>query len=61
MVYTVGGTLSLISHTFILRSGGLLATGRPSGGGYARTPPWLLHPGDVVEGGIDRSGYDSKF
>jgi 2-keto-4-pentenoate hydratase/2-oxohepta-3-ene-1,7-dioic acid hydratase in catechol pathway len=32
MVYTVGDTLSLISHTFILRSGGLLATGTPSGG-----------------------------
>ena len=45
MVYTVGDTLSLISHTFTLRPGDLLATGTPSGVGYARTPPWLLQPG----------------
>ena len=38
MVYTVGDTLSLISHTFTLRPGDLLATGTPSGVGYARTP-----------------------
>lgn len=56
MVYTVGDTLSLISHTFTLRPGDLLATGTPSGVGYARTPPWLLRPGDVVEVDIARLG-----
>src|SRR3954447_23968978 len=56
MVYTVGDTLSLISHTFTLRPGDLLATGTPSGVGYGRTPPWLLHPGDVVEVEVDRLG-----
>ncbi|TQS42127.1 fumarylacetoacetate hydrolase family protein [Cryptosporangium phraense] len=56
MVYTVGDTLSLISHTFTLRPGDLLATGTPSGVGYARTPPWLLHPGDVVEVEVERIG-----
>src|SRR3954454_23970379 len=56
MVYTVGDTLSLISHTFTLRPGDLLATGTPSGVGYARTPPWLLQPRDVVEGEVDRLG-----
>ena len=56
MVYTVGDTLSLISHTFTLRPGDLLATGTPSGVGYARTPPWLLRPGDVVEVEVDRLG-----
>lgn len=56
MVYTVGDTLSLISHTFTLRPGDLLATGTPSGVGYARTPPWLLHPGDVVEVDVERLG-----
>ena len=56
MVYTVGDTLSLVSHTFTLHPGDLLATGTPSGVGYARTPPWLLHPGDVVEVEIDRLG-----
>jgi 2-keto-4-pentenoate hydratase/2-oxohepta-3-ene-1,7-dioic acid hydratase in catechol pathway len=56
MVYTVGDTLSLISHTLTLRPGDLLATGTPSGVGYARTPPWLLQPGDVVEVEVDRLG-----
>jgi 2-keto-4-pentenoate hydratase/2-oxohepta-3-ene-1,7-dioic acid hydratase in catechol pathway len=56
MVYTVGDTLSLISHTFTVRPGDLLATGTPSGVGYARTPPWLLRPGDVVEVEVERLG-----
>jgi 2-keto-4-pentenoate hydratase/2-oxohepta-3-ene-1,7-dioic acid hydratase in catechol pathway len=56
MVYTVGDTLSLISRTFTLRPGDLLATGTPSGVGYSRTPPWLLQPGDVVEVEIDKLG-----
>ena len=56
MVYTVGDTLSLISQTFTLRPGDLLATGTPSGVGYSRTPPWLLQPGDVVEVEVDRLG-----
>jgi len=56
MVFAVGETLSLISHTFTLRPGDLLATGTPSGVGYARTPPWLLQPGDVVEVEVDRLG-----
>jgi 2-keto-4-pentenoate hydratase/2-oxohepta-3-ene-1,7-dioic acid hydratase in catechol pathway len=56
MVYTVGDTLSLISHTLTLRPGDLLATGTPSGVGYARDPQWLLHPGDVVEVEVERLG-----
>jgi 2-keto-4-pentenoate hydratase/2-oxohepta-3-ene-1,7-dioic acid hydratase in catechol pathway len=56
MVYTVGDTLALISHTFTLRPGDLLATGTPSGVGYGRTPPWLLQPGDVVEVEVERLG-----
>jgi 2-keto-4-pentenoate hydratase/2-oxohepta-3-ene-1,7-dioic acid hydratase in catechol pathway len=56
MVYTVGDTLSLISHTFTLRPGDLLATGTPSGVGYARTPAWLLQPGDDVEVEVERLG-----
>jgi 2-keto-4-pentenoate hydratase/2-oxohepta-3-ene-1,7-dioic acid hydratase in catechol pathway len=56
MVYTVGDTLSHISHTFTLRPGDLLATGTPAGVGYGRTPPWLLQPGDVVEVEVERLG-----
>jgi len=56
MVYPVGDTLSLISRTFTLRPGDLLATGTPSGVGYARTPPWLMQPGDVVEVEVEKLG-----
>lgn len=56
MVYTVGDTLSHISRTFTLRPGDLLATGTPSGVGYAREPQWLLGPGDEVEVQIEKIG-----
>jgi 2-keto-4-pentenoate hydratase/2-oxohepta-3-ene-1,7-dioic acid hydratase in catechol pathway len=56
MIYGVGETLAYVSRTFTLNPGDLLATGTPSGVGYARTPPWLLHPGDVVEVEIERLG-----
>ncbi|HEY1530594.1 MAG TPA: fumarylacetoacetate hydrolase family protein [Galbitalea sp.] len=56
MIYGVGETLAYVSRTFTLNAGDLLATGTPSGVGYARTPPWLLQPGDVVEVEIERLG-----
>jgi len=56
LVYTVGDTLAHISRTFTLRPGDVLATGTPSGVGYARTPPWLLQPGDTVEVSVERLG-----
>jgi 2-keto-4-pentenoate hydratase/2-oxohepta-3-ene-1,7-dioic acid hydratase in catechol pathway len=56
LIYGVGETLSYISRTFTVYPGELLATGTPSGVGYARTPPWLLQPGDVVEVEVERLG-----
>jgi 2-keto-4-pentenoate hydratase/2-oxohepta-3-ene-1,7-dioic acid hydratase in catechol pathway len=56
MIYGVGETLAYISKHFTINPGDLLATGTPSGVGYARTPPWLLQPGDVVEVEIERLG-----
>ncbi len=56
MIYGVGETLAHISRSFTIHRGDLLATGTPSGVGYARTPPWFLHPGDVVEVEIERLG-----
>ena len=56
LVYELGEVLSHISHTFTLRPGDVIATGTPSGVGYARTPPWLLQPGDVVEVEVERLG-----
>ncbi|MFF4116219.1 fumarylacetoacetate hydrolase family protein [Streptomyces sp. NPDC001714] len=56
MIHHVGETLAHISRTLTLRRGDLLATGTPSGVGYARTPPWLLRPGDTVEVEVERLG-----
>ncbi|MGN9840235.1 fumarylacetoacetate hydrolase family protein [Nonomuraea sp. H19] len=56
MLFDVGDVLSLISRTFTLNPGDVIATGTPDGVGYVRTPPWLLQPGDVVEVEIDRLG-----
>ncbi|MEV7976762.1 fumarylacetoacetate hydrolase family protein [Streptomyces sp. NPDC086519] len=56
MIHHVGETLAHISRTLTLRPGDLLATGTPSGVGYARTPPWLLRPGDMVEVEVERLG-----
>lgn len=56
LIYELGEVLSHVSHTFTLRPGDVIATGTPAGVGYARTPPWLLHPGDVVEVEIARLG-----
>ena len=56
MIYGVGETLAHISRSFTINPGDLLATGTPSGVGYARTPPWLLQPGDVVEVEVEKLG-----
>jgi len=56
MIYELGETLAHISRTITLRPGDMIATGTPEGVGYARTPAWLLHPGDVVEVEIEKIG-----
>ncbi len=56
MIFPVPKLLAFISRTFTLRPGDLVATGTPSGVGYARTPAWLLHAGDEVEVAIEGIG-----
>ncbi|MEU8251549.1 fumarylacetoacetate hydrolase family protein [Nonomuraea sp. NPDC048916] len=56
MIFDVGEVLSLISRTFTLHPGDVVATGTPEGVGYVRNPPWLLRPGDVVEVDAERLG-----
>jgi 2-keto-4-pentenoate hydratase/2-oxohepta-3-ene-1,7-dioic acid hydratase in catechol pathway len=56
MVFSVPAIIALISQTFTLHPGDVIATGTPEGVGYARTPQWLLQPGDTVEVEIDRLG-----
>lgn len=55
-IYEAGETLAHISRTLTIESGDILATGTPSGVGYARDPQWLLGPGDIVEVEVERLG-----
>lgn len=61
MIFPVPELLAFLSRTFTLRPGDLVATGTPSGVGYARNPAWLLHPGDVVEAEIEGIGSVRSF
>jgi 2-keto-4-pentenoate hydratase/2-oxohepta-3-ene-1,7-dioic acid hydratase (catechol pathway) len=56
LIYELGEVLAHVSRTFTLRPGDIIAMGTPSGVGYARKPPWLLHPGDIVEVEVERLG-----
>jgi 2-keto-4-pentenoate hydratase/2-oxohepta-3-ene-1,7-dioic acid hydratase in catechol pathway len=56
MIHSVEAILAHISHTITLLPGDLVATGTPSGVGYARKPPRLLVAGDKVEVEIERLG-----
>lgn len=56
MIFPVDRLLSFVSQTLTLHPGDVLATGTPSGVGYARTPPRFLTAGDVVEVEIERVG-----
>ena len=56
MIYTVDAILEILSRGMTLDVGDIIATGTPSGVGFARKPPEFLKPGDVVEVEIERVG-----
>lgn len=56
MIFELGETISHISRTLTLNPGDIICTGTPDGVGYARTPEWLLHPGDTVEVEVEKLG-----
>jgi len=56
MVFPVVEALVVITEAMTLEPGDLLATGTPSGVGYARTPPVWMQPGDRVEVEIEGIG-----
>jgi 2-keto-4-pentenoate hydratase/2-oxohepta-3-ene-1,7-dioic acid hydratase in catechol pathway len=49
MIFDVATIVSVLSRGMTLEPGDVIATGTPSGVGFARTPPEFLKPGDVVE------------
>jgi len=56
MIYPVSTIISILSQGMTLEAGDIIATGTPSGVGYARTPPEYLQAGDLVETEIDGIG-----
>ena len=55
-IFDVRNTISILSQGMTLRCGDIIATGTPSGVGFARKPPEFLKPGDVVECEVEGIG-----
>ncbi|OGI37485.1 MAG: 5-carboxymethyl-2-hydroxymuconate isomerase [Candidatus Muproteobacteria bacterium RBG_16_62_13] len=56
MVFDVATIIATLSRGMTLEPGDVIATGTPSGVGFARTPPEFLKAGDVVECEIEKIG-----
>ena len=56
MIFDIPAIIASLSAGMTLEPGDIIATGTPSGVGYAMTPPQGLKDGDVVVAKIDRIG-----
>jgi acylpyruvate hydrolase len=56
MIFDVATLIAILSEGMTLEPGDVIATGTPSGVGYARTPPVYMKPGDVCEIEIEGIG-----
>ncbi|MBC9177406.1 fumarylacetoacetate hydrolase family protein [Pseudoroseomonas ludipueritiae] len=56
MIFTVPRILAILSEVMTLEPGDVIATGTPSGVGYARKPPVFMKDGDTVEIEIEGIG-----
>ncbi len=56
MLFNIPAIISILSRGMTLDAGDIVATGTPSGVGFARNPPEFLKPGDVVEVEIEKIG-----
>lgn len=55
-IFDIPTTISILSQSMTLEPGDIIATGTPSGVGFARNPPEFLKPGDIVECEIESIG-----
>ena len=55
-IFSIAQQIAALSRGMWLEPGDILATGTPSGVGFARTPPEYLRPGDVVECEVEQIG-----
>lgn len=56
MIFNVRQIIAALSAGFTLEPGDVIATGTPSGVGFARNPPEFLKDGDVVEVEVEKIG-----
>ena len=56
MIFDIATIVSILSESFTLLPGDLIATGTPEGVGFAMDPPGLLKAGDVVECEVENIG-----
>jgi acylpyruvate hydrolase len=56
MIFSVAHLIADLSQVMTLEPGDVIATGTPSGVGFARNPPRWLRPGDTVRVEIDGVG-----
>ena len=55
-MFDVATLITTLSEAMTLEPGDVIATGSPSGVGYARKPPVFLREGDTIEVEIERIG-----
>jgi 2-keto-4-pentenoate hydratase/2-oxohepta-3-ene-1,7-dioic acid hydratase in catechol pathway len=56
MVFGVADLVSILSHSFTLEAGDVIASGTPPGVGFSRKPPIFLQPGDTVKTWVEDIG-----
>ena len=56
LIFDIPSIIEWLSLGLTLLPGDIIATGTPSGVGFARTPPEFLRPGDVVECEVEGIG-----
>ncbi|HEU5438295.1 MAG TPA: fumarylacetoacetate hydrolase family protein [Ktedonobacterales bacterium] len=56
MIFDVATIITTLSRVLTLEPGDIIATGTPSGVGFARTPPEFLQAGDVMESEVEGIG-----
>ncbi|MFC7612025.1 fumarylacetoacetate hydrolase family protein [Teichococcus aestuarii] len=56
MIFSVPRILAILSEAMTLEPGDVIATGTPSGVGYARKPPVFMKGGDTMEIEIEGIG-----
>ncbi len=56
MIFDLGTIIEQLSLGMTLEAGDIIATGTPSGVGFAMTPPGLLKDGDLIEAEVEGIG-----